>query len=86
MQQGRRTERVQVYMKGGQRALLEKSITLLVTKSSLLRFCLKLYHKKRKLSVVNSSARVFLVPITPPFPFGHASCILFSANDPNRDD
>ena len=29
---------------------------------------------------------VFLVPITPPFPFGHASCILFSAYDPNRDD
>ena len=29
---------------------------------------------------------VFLVPITPPSPFGHASCILFSAYDPNRDD
>ena len=52
-------------MKEGQRTLLEKSVTSLVTKSSLLRFCLKLYYKKRKLSVVNGSTRVFLVPITP---------------------
>ena len=61
-------------MKEGQRALLEKSVTSLVTKSSLLRFCLKLYYKKRKLSVVNGSTRVFLVPITPTML--HAFCSL----------
>ena len=65
-------------MKEGQRALLEKSITSLVTKSSLLRFCLKLYYKKRKLSVVNGSTRgfpsFFLSPLLFPLVMLHAFC------------